>query len=91
LITHDSFNPYFKAMTFRRLGPGPETRLCAGSGGCPDLFELEDGDFAIIGQDITAKAQAELPPDAGCAPDERIIRIPRRLLVDARADIPSSL
>ena len=80
-------------MKFRRLGPGPEavTRSCSGSSGCPDLFELEDGDFAIIGQDITTEAQPKLPADAGCAPEERIIRIPRRLLVDARVDIPRSL
>lgn len=80
-------------MKFRRLGPGPEgsTRSCAGSGGCPDLFELEDGDFAIIGQDITAEAQPDLPADAGCAPEERIVRIPRRLLVEARSDIPQSV
>lgn len=80
-------------MKLRRLGPRPEaiTQSCSGSGGCPDLFELEDGDFAIIGKDITKEAQPELPADAGCAPEERIVRIPRRLLVEARADIPSSL
>ena len=34
---------------------------------------------------------AGLPPDAGCAPHERIIRIPRKLLVQAKADIPDKL
>jgi hypothetical protein len=78
-------------MILRRLGPGPEEMTCAGSGGCPDLFELDDGDFAIIGQDITREARLELPVDAGCSPEERIIRIPRRLLIEARPDIPQSL
>jgi hypothetical protein len=40
-----------------------------------------------IGPDITAAA-GTLPPTAGCGPDERIIRLPRRILMDARRDIP---
>jgi hypothetical protein len=78
-------------MIRRRLGPAPDERrtACVGCNACPDLFELEDGDFAAIGADITAEAAGHLPADAGCGPDERIIRIPRRLLVAAREDIPS--
>ena len=45
------------------------------------------GDFAVIGPDITDVA-GELPATAGCGPDERIVRLPRRILVDARRDIP---
>jgi hypothetical protein len=54
---------------------------------CPDIFELTDGDFAVIGQDITAEA-GKLPADAGCATHERIVRIPRQLLINAKRDIP---
>jgi hypothetical protein len=49
---------------------------------------LADGDFAVIGADIT-DAAGMLPPTAGCGPDERIIRIPRKTLVLAKRDIPN--
>ena len=79
-------------MFTKRLGPDPAdfAPRCYGTAGCPDIFELEDGDFAIIGADITAAAGL-LPPSAGCAADERIVRIPRRLLVLAKRDIPDRL
>jgi hypothetical protein len=79
----------------RRIGPEPRaaggTRpACHNTFACPDIFELADGDFAIIGSDITNEA-GKLPPDAGCAPHERIVRIPRALLVHARGDIPERI
>jgi hypothetical protein len=51
---------------------------------------LEGGDFAVIGTDITLAAN-RLPPTAGCGPDERIIRIPRKTLVLAKSDIPDQV
>lgn len=73
-----------KTLFIRRLGPPPP---CHSTYGCPDLWELDDGDFAVIGEDITALA-AQLPPGAGCAPTERMVRVPRALLVQARGSIP---
>lgn len=78
-------------MILRRLGPQPDAALCQGGRDCPDIFELKSGDFAIIGADITTEAASALPPDAGCGPNERIVRVPRRTLVLARADIPAAL
>ena len=74
----------------RRIGPAPfaSGSQCANSSACPDLWELDNGDFAIIGTDITTDAMAKLPPTAGCASHERIIRLPRHLLVNAKRDIP---
>ena len=74
----------------RRLGPGPHAGdvACVGCDACPDIWELASGDFAIIGKDITATAKAALPATAGCAPDERVILLPRNLLVNAKRDIP---
>ncbi|MDR3411946.1 MAG: hypothetical protein P4L87_13550 [Formivibrio sp.] len=75
----------------RRIGPDPHANgrqtiaLC----NCPDIFELTSGDFAIIGIDITDAARPKLPPTAGCGPDERIVFIPRNLLVEAKSDIPN--
>jgi len=80
-------------MFLRRLGPDPHLNgaQTQGLSGCPDVFELETGDFAIIGKDITPKAINQLPPGASCGPDERIIVIPRKALVGAKPDIPDSL
>ena len=80
-------------MFLKRLGNDPQANgvQCAGCQGCPDVWELEDGDFAIIGEDITDAVMAKLPPTAGCAPTERIIRLPRRVLVNARRDIPAQI
>jgi hypothetical protein len=79
-------------MFLRRIGPNPH----AGGArtpylqGCPDIWELDGGDFAVIGADITNLAGA-LPPSAGCGPDERMVRIPRETLVLAKPDIPDRL
>lgn len=78
-------------MILRRLGSSTEAGRCAGGRACPALFELTDGDFAVVGQDITAQTTPALPEDSGCGPLERIVRVPRKTLVSARADIPVSL
>ena len=74
----------------RRLGPDPHINgnRTAAVRGCPDIFELESGDFAIIGSDITTDAVPNLPESASCGPDERVVRIPRKTLVLAKQDIP---
>lgn len=77
-------------MTFiKRIGPDPHANgaQSVGCRGCPDIWELDSGDFAVIGIDMT-DAAAMLPPTAGCGPDERIVRLPRNLLVNAKHDIP---
>lgn len=77
-------------MFIRRIGPDPHANGAQTSSldGCPDILELEDGDFAVIGVDITDTAKAHLAFGAGCGRDERIVRIPRQTLVLARPDIP---
>jgi len=77
----------------RRLGPDPHANgaLTYAAQGCPDVWEIEGGDFAIIGSDITAQVAQKLPPTANCGPDEKIVRIPRKTLILAKADIPDRL
>jgi len=76
------------SLTFiRRLGMKLQ---CNSTAACPDILELSDGSFAVIGSDITHEA-GKLPSDAGCGPDERIIRIPRELLARAKRDIPDAM
>jgi hypothetical protein len=80
-------------MFIRKLGSaahGSVSRCAAGSS-CPDILELEDGAFAVIGTDITSTAKESLPSGSGCGPNERIVRIPRKTLVEARNDIPASM
>lgn len=54
---------------------------------CPDFWELEDGDFAIIGIDLTSEVEGRLPQTASCGPDEKVVRVPRRIILDAREDL----
>ena len=77
-------------MILRRLGPDPHANGASTSclKGCPDILELESGDFAVIGRDITADTMPHLPATVGCGPDERIVWIPRKTLVLAKPDIP---
>lgn len=75
----------------RRLGPDPHAngqKTSSGSG-CPDILALEDGDFAVIGVDITDISRERLPATVSCGADERIVRIPRKTLVLAKPDIPT--
>ena len=78
-------------MFKRRLGPDPHAfgRKTEAAQGCPDLWELDDGDFAVIGITMGEEALALLPPSTGVGPDECLVRLPRRVLVEAREDIPS--
>lgn len=73
----------------KRIGPDPHANGAHTPSlqGCPDIWELEDGDFAVIGLDITSAANL-LPPSAGCGPDERMVKIPRKTLVLAKSEIP---
>jgi hypothetical protein len=77
----------------KRIGSDPHENgaLTVGCRGCPDIWELDNGDFAVIGIDITDAAAPKLPPTAGCGPDERIVRLPRNLLINAKRDIPDRL
>lgn len=76
-------------MFKRRLGPDPHANGATTSSlsGCPDILELDSGDFAVIGVDITLDARRELAFGASCGLDERIVRIPRKTMLLARPDI----
>jgi hypothetical protein len=73
----------------RRLGRTPtELGNTGGVSGSPDILELADGTFAIIGLDITDQLGRRPLSDSRCAADERIVRIPRNTLLAAKGDIP---
>lgn len=74
----------------RRIGASPRERGSLSGDSCPDIFELSDGDFAVIGSEATFKLDSELPEDAARADYERIVVISRETLIRAKADIPDA-
>ncbi|MEU8944959.1 hypothetical protein [Streptomyces sp. NPDC048489] len=72
----------------RRVGATPRERGSATGQSCPDIFELSDGRFAVIGTEATQELDPELPPDAARADYERIVIITRETLLRAKKDIP---
>lgn len=81
-------------MEFKRRcgeGPHPESigpNNSSGAASCPDVWELESGDFAVIGIRTTGSLAAKLPVGAGCGPDEEIVIVPRRIMLSAAGDMP---
>jgi hypothetical protein len=79
------------ASLLRRLGKSAaELGNTGGRDGCPDIWELENGDVAVIGRDLTAAYRDRLPTTVRVADDERLVIIPRSTLVAAKADIPDA-
>jgi len=79
---------FSSARIARRLGDPPAHRGSVTSETCPDLFELSDGNFAVIGTEATDDLDPHLPPDAARADYERIVVITRETLIRAKKDIP---
>ncbi|MEV7283675.1 hypothetical protein AB0O01_03735 [Streptomyces sp. NPDC093252] len=75
----------------RRLGRSPaELGTTGGEAGCPDIWELENGDIAVVGRDLTDAYLAHLPPGLAVDADERIVIIPRRTAAAAKQDLPDA-
>ena len=85
--TSESGAPLPAAKISRRVGIPPSARGIATNCTCPDVFELADGNFAIIGTDRTAEYRDQLPSDAGVAPYERVVVITRETFVAAVKDL----
>jgi hypothetical protein len=54
---------------------------------CPDIWELDNGDVAVIGRDLTDAYSTVLPRGVRLGPDERLVVIPGSLLRAAKPDI----
>lgn len=74
----------------RRIGVPPSARGSNSGANCPDVFELSDGNFAVIGTEATAELERELPSDASRADYERIVIVSRETLIRAKTDIPDA-
>lgn len=74
----------------RRLGKSAlELGETTASPSCPDIWELSNGDIAVIGRDLTEAYRDRLPPGVYSNHDERLVVIPRRMLIAAKPDIPN--
>lgn len=78
-------------MFKRRVGPipTPDGGASSGANGCPDIWELDSGDFAVIGFQPTAGLLAALPSDAGIEPDEALVVVPRNVVIGALQNLQS--
>lgn len=55
---------------------------------CPDLWQLSNGDIAVIGRDLTDRYTARLPDGVHVGEDERLVVIPGAMIRSAKNDIP---
>lgn len=80
------------AATFaRRLGKPPELGVhTSGHDDCPDIWELSNGDVAVIGRDLTDSYRSRLPGGVSIRSDERVVILPRGMVIAAKADIPDA-
>ncbi|MGY0058472.1 hypothetical protein ACWY4P_18290 [Streptomyces sp. LZ34] len=76
------------ALFVRRLGKSAkELGTTKDEDGCPDIWELGNGDIAVVGRDLTDAYAARLPADVTIASDERLVVIPGSMLRSAKPDI----
>ena len=73
----------------RRWGKSPqELGNTNNDPGCPDIWELDNGDIAMIGRDLTDVYAQNLPDGVSISADERLVVLPRNMLIAAKGDIP---
>lgn len=79
------------ALFVRRLGKSAaELGNSDGRDECPDIWQLSNGDIAVIGRDLTADYAPRLPEGVALRGDERLVVIPGNMLTAAKADIPDA-
>ncbi|GLZ09639.1 hypothetical protein Acsp03_71050 [Actinomadura sp. NBRC 104412] len=57
---------------------------------CPDIWELDNGDVAFIGTDLTDEYTHRLPEGVSIGANERLVVLPRNVIVAARPDLPGA-
>ena len=75
------------ALFVRRLGKSAKELGNSKEGEeCPDIWQLDNGDIAVIGRDLTDTYGSRLPEGVTLAPDERLVVIPGNMLSAAKED-----
>ncbi|MEU7525158.1 hypothetical protein AB0A74_05445 [Saccharothrix sp. NPDC042600] len=86
-----AWNADSSASFARRWGKSShELGQTSGNGSCPDIWELDNGDVAVIGRDLTSAYHARLPEGVSIDPGESLVVIPRKTILAAKADIPDA-
>ncbi|MGH3621553.1 MAG: hypothetical protein ACRDQ5_07160 [Sciscionella sp.] len=98
-MANDGWDPDSAASFDHRLGISPR-EPGSGRGGdetatkkdgpCPDIWELTNGDVAVIGRDLTESYRSRLPEGVSIASTERLVVIPRGMVIAAKKDIPDA-
>lgn len=59
-------------------------------GSCPEIFELESGEFVVIGTDVTEAFRGELDASGAgvLGSHEKAVQVPRIIVTSARTSIP---
>ncbi|MFI0722783.1 hypothetical protein [Streptomyces sp. NPDC021224] len=79
------------ALFVRRLGKSAaETGNSKDDNDCPDIWQLSNGDIAVIGRDLTSGYAGRLPDGVSLGADERLVVIPGNMLSAAKVDIPDA-
>jgi hypothetical protein len=98
-MSDDVWQPDPTATLTRRLGISPKEPGSGGNGGsasttakkgCPDIWQLSNGDVAVIGRDLTDAYLSRLPDDVNIDEDERLVVLPGEMVIAAKADIPDA-
>ena len=75
----------------RRMGKSAhELGATGGNASCPGMWELENGDIAVIGTQFRDAYADRLPPGVTIDDHESLVVIPRAMLIAAKADIPDA-
>lgn len=79
----------YTASFKQRLGKSAaDLEITDNNPSCPDLWELDNGDIAVIGRDLTDNYCTRLPEDVSIGADEKLVIIPRVMMIAAKKDIP---
>jgi len=75
----------------RRLGKSAhELGSTSGDVSCPEIWELDNGDIAVIGTELTTSYAERLPSGVRIDPGEMLVIIPRSTMISAKPDIPDA-
>ncbi|MFE7313883.1 hypothetical protein ACFU7T_12350 [Streptomyces sp. NPDC057555] len=79
------------ALFVKRLGKSAEELgNSQGREQCPDIWQLSNGDIAVIGHDVTEHYASRLPDGVALGDGERLVVIPGNMLSAAKPDIPDA-
>lgn len=87
----DAWEADLSALFVKRLGKSAAELGNSEEGDdCPDIWQLSNGDIAVIGRDLTEHYGSRLPQGVTLRADERLVIIPGNTFSAAKADIPNA-